>query len=94
MIRLSDVSLKRSGYRRAFALGSPRCSQIYMLAAWLPTKCEARMSRVPIGRKEVLIPTGIDQNPCAQSRIPMDMIFHGWSMSLFQASQQSATMSS
>ena len=31
------------------------------------------------------IPTGIDQYRCAQSRKPMDMIFQGWSMRLFQA---------
>jgi len=32
-----------------------------------------------------LIPRFIDQNPCAQSRRPMDMIFHGRSTSCFQA---------
>jgi 2,4-dienoyl-CoA reductase-like NADH-dependent reductase (Old Yellow Enzyme family) len=41
-----------------------------------------------------IIPTCIDQNPYAHLRMPMDMIFHGCLMSLFQASQQSATMSS
>jgi len=41
-----------------------------------------------------LIPACADQNPCAQSRIPMYMIFHGRSMSLFQASQQRVTISS
>ena len=29
---------------------------------------------------EGLIPTVIDQNPCAHLRMPRDMIFHGWSM--------------
>jgi hypothetical protein len=29
-----------------------------------------------------------DQNLCAQSRKPMDMMVQGWSVSLFQASQQ------
>ena len=43
---------------------------------------------------EGLIPTVIDQNPCAHLRMPRDMIFHGWSMRLFQAWQHSATMSS
>ena len=43
---------------------------------------------------EQLIPTVIDQNPCAHLRMPRDMIFHGWSMRLFQAWQHSATMSS
>ena len=33
----------------------------------------------------------IDQNPCAHLRMPRDMIFHGWSMTLFQAWQHSAT---
>ena len=41
-----------------------------------------------------LIPTVIDQNPCAHLGMPRDMIFHGWSMRLFQAWQHSATMSS
>ena len=40
-----------------------------------------------------LIPTVIDQNPCAHLRMPR-VIFHGWSMRLFQAWQHSATMSS
>ena len=44
--------------------------------------------------KAHLIPTVIDQNPCAHLRMPRDMIFHGWSMRLFQAWQHSATMSS
>jgi Schlafen, AlbA_2 len=38
-----------------------------------------------------LIPYPIDQNLYAQSRSPMDMIRHGWSTSLFQASQQWST---
>ena len=42
----------------------------------------------------IVIPACADQNPCAQSRIPMYMIFHGRSMSLFQASQQRVTISS
>ena len=46
------------------------------------------------GLSELLIPTVIDQNPCAHLRMPRDMIFHGWSMRLFQAWQHSATMSS
>ena len=32
-----------------------------------------------------LIPTLVDQNPLAQARDPMEMIFHGCSTSLFQA---------
>ncbi len=40
------------------------------------------------------IPTRADQNSCAQSRSPRDMMRHGWSASLFHASQQWATMSS
>ena len=44
--------------------------------------------------KTMVIPTVIDQNPCAHLRMPRDMIFHGWSMRLFQAWQHSATMSS
>ncbi len=41
-----------------------------------------------------VIPALIDQNLCAQSRSPMDMILHGWSTSLFHASQQWSTISS
>jgi len=37
---------------------------------------------------EDLIPTVTDQNPCAQSRSPMDMMRQGCATSLFQASQQ------
>jgi hypothetical protein len=35
-----------------------------------------------------LIPRFTDQNSRAQFRNPIDMIFQGWSTSLFQASQQ------
>jgi DNA-binding GntR family transcriptional regulator len=35
-----------------------------------------------------LIPSIVDQNLWAQSRIPMDMRRHGWLRSLFQASQR------
>jgi translocation and assembly module TamA len=35
-----------------------------------------------------IIPTLADQNPCAQSRNPRDMMRHGCSTSLFHASQQ------
>ena len=55
-------------------------------------------SRLPLRKwllaTQMLIPTVIDQNPCAHLRMPRDMIFHGWSMRLFQAWQHSATMSS
>ena len=36
----------------------------------------------------LLIPNPGDQNLCAQLRRPMDMMRQGWSVSLFQASQQ------
>ena len=54
---------------------------------------DARTADVAARVKD-LIPTVIDQNPCAHLRMPRDMIFHGWSMRLFQAWQHSATMSS
>ena len=38
--------------------------------------------------KGELIPRFTDQNSWAQFRNPIDMIFQGWSTSLFQASQQ------
>ena len=43
---------------------------------------------------EGLIPPPTDQNPCAQSRTPMDMMRQGCSMRRFQWWQQWATMSS
>ena len=47
-----------------------------------------------VEKHKTTLPTVIDQNPCAHLRMPRDMIFHGWSMRLFQAWQHSATMSS
>ena len=41
-----------------------------------------------------LIPRLSDQNPCAQSRSPMDMTSQGCAASLFQAWQQWSTMAS
>jgi transposase len=38
--------------------------------------------------KPYLLPSPTDQNRCAQSRKPMDMIVQGWSTSFVQASQQ------
>ena len=64
------------------------------------TKPQSRQSLPDNGPKQSttravgIIPTVIDQNPCAHLRMPRDMIFHGWSMRLFQAWQHSATMSS
>ena len=54
----------------------------------------ALREKYPDAHFDYLIPTVIDQNPCAHLRMPRDMIFHGWSMRLFQAWQHSATMSS
>ena len=45
----------------------------------------AEFPNTPVGG---LIPTLADQNPCAQSRNPRDMMRHGCSTSLFHASQQ------
>ncbi len=53
------------------------------------------MIAVPVfGYKSHIIPTCADHQPWAHSRLPMDMIFQGRSTRLFQASRQSATMSS
>src|SRR5215470_9386186 len=49
-------------------------------------------ARVSLSHGE-LVPDLSDQNPWAQSRRPMDMMAHGWSTSLFQASQQWSRMS-
>ena len=43
---------------------------------------------------EELIPSHVDDDPYTHSRVPIDMIFHGWSISLFQAKQQWSRMSS
>jgi SAM-dependent methyltransferase len=48
----------------------------------------------PYFLSEWVIPTPIDQYPCAHSRRPMDMMRQSCSVSLFQASQQWSTMSS
>ncbi len=58
----------------------------------MPPHFIGHRSRIQI--LEELIPACIDHDPWAHSRIPMEMIFQGRSMSLFQASQQNATMSS
>jgi len=55
---------------------------------------EADAKAADLARKHGVIPTCADPHPWAHWRIPMDMIFHGRSMRLFQASQQRATMSS
>src|SRR6266446_9189291 len=44
-------------------------------------------------KKKDLIPSPIDQNRCAQSRNPIDIIVQGWSTSLFQEKQQCSRMS-
>ena len=43
---------------------------------------------------EGLIPVCVDQNPLVQVLVPMDMVAHGCSMSLFQASALRSTISS
>jgi len=40
------------------------------------------------GSRDLVIPSPIDQNPCAHWRSPMDMMRQGCSTSLFQAKQQ------
>src|SRR5690242_2807990 len=42
-------------------------------------------------RAKPFIPGLADQNPCAHSRKPRDMMVQGWATSLFQASQQWST---
>ena len=59
----------------------------------------ARLSQalaMPVSASTVLrlIPTCVDQNSSVQVRWPRDLMRWGWSMSLFQALQQWATMSS
>jgi hypothetical protein len=49
---------------------------------------KATLSRRVAELEGSLIPILIDQNPCVHWRSPMDMMRQGWSMSLFQASQQ------
>ena len=53
----------------------------------------ATLREVPLGLDDTrLIPNPRDQNLCAQSLNPMDMIIQGWSASLFQAWQQWSRM--
>ena len=61
---------------------------------YLPEPRPPAIATLAPERTIYLIPTVIDQNRCAHLRMPRDMIFHGWSMRLFQAWQHSATMSS
>ena len=49
-------------------------------------------SRTEAARIGGVIPNPRDQNLCAQSLNPMDMIVQGWSASLFQAWQQWSRM--
>ena len=49
--------------------------------------CPRRDGDAPVLSAD-LIPTPIDQNRCAQSRIPSVMMRQGWSSSFAQASQQ------
>ena len=50
--------------------------------------CFLRLAALPTFPLDRLIPSLIDQNPCAHWRSPMDMMRQGWSTSLFHASQQ------
>ncbi len=63
----------------------PSPAHIFIIA--VPTPIDAE-------KKADLIPVPADQHWWAQSRKPMDMIRHGCSTSLFQASQQWSRMSS
>lgn len=56
----------------------------------------AAMQAASGGRDQIsaLIPTCIDQNSCAHSRVPMEVILSGMLTNLFQALQQWSTMSS
>ena len=72
--------------------GTDRAEDIGPFGALVAGRPRARATSGPSACE--LIPTVIDQNPCAHLRMPRDMIFHGWSMRLFQAWQHSATMSS
>ncbi len=58
------------------------------------TKLESTVRYLGVDAEDALIPDLADQNPCAQSRSPMDMMRHGWSTSLLQAWQQWSTMAS
>ena len=53
-----------------------------------------RRQLVEEGMAAVLIPACINQNPCAHFLCPIDMIVHVRSISLFQASDEIATISS
>ena len=74
---------RRRGEKAEAAAGGWRTA-----AAAEPARGASRRSR------QAVIPNPADQNPCAQSRSPMDMMRHGWSVSLFQAWQQWSTMAS
>ncbi|WP_348983926.1 DDE-type integrase/transposase/recombinase [Methylosinus sp. C49] len=66
-------------------LGFKRFRHVAIAIAGVELMHLIRKGRFALSR---FIPILTDQNPCAQSRNPMDMMRHGWSMSLFQAAQQ------
>ena len=74
-----------------------RALNVAQIGQYYDAALNQKLGKRPLSKPEIgcyLIPTVIDQNPCAHLRMPRDMIFHGWSMRLFQAWQHSATMSS
>ena len=71
-------------FRRRFQVVDAGASR----AALIPTSHNHAGFPEGIHGKALLIPILIDQNPCVHWRSPMDMMRQGWSMSLFQASQQ------
>ena len=52
-----------------------------------------RLRCTEIFEGDCLIPNPTDQDRCAQSRRPIDMMVQGWSTSLFQAKQQCSRIS-
>ena len=85
-IDAAEIRFQRLGYAKAIT--DPRVIDAITRTAY------GKIAVTYVEWGDYLIPTVIDQNPCAHLRMPRDMIFHGWSMRLFQAWQHSATMSS
>ena len=85
---IAKITINRPEVRNAFRPHTVQEMLDAFKRAW-----EARESVVPALRISNVIPSPIDQNRCAQSRNPIDLIVQGWSTRLFQAKQQCSRMS-
>src|SRR3974377_2059077 len=94
IMRLIGNLLVRSHDPDLFGCGHARTPVLAFKLRRLRAPPRRRRNALVRGVNNGLIPSPIDQNPWAHWRNPRDMTRHGWSTSLFQASQQWSTRSS